>query len=72
MGTINVVLRVDRAPEMAYVPDPDEPMLEFHFVLDDGGTLDLLMTPEIATATLAAGGVMRATMEQERAHDAAR
>jgi len=70
MGTINVVVRVDHPPEASVIPDPLEPMVELHYVLEDGGTLDILMTRATLTATLAAGAVLRATMEQ--AYDAAR
>jgi hypothetical protein len=70
MGMMNVAVQVDAPPAIDYLITEDGALIEFHWSLADGSTLDLLMSPEVATLALAAGAVMRAQVEQESASDA--
>jgi hypothetical protein len=71
VGTLNISVQVDAPPEMGYLRTPKGALVEYHFTIVGGSTLDVLMTHETATALLAAGSVLRAQVEQELARDAA-
>ena len=71
MGTINVTLRVDTLPEISRIPDPHEYLVEFHYTLADGGTLDLIMPGGVAEKHLAiaAAGLAEAKAQRARGSD---
>ena len=59
----NITIQVEEPPEVTYVNTEDGPMVEWHFRLSEG-TLDMLMSPAVATAALVAGSVERTRQEE--------